>query len=274
MTTLEAVNIILAAISQAPVTALATGTRSDVGDAESYLDRANTQIQREGWHCNEEYDVELTLPTIRLTVGGTTGTWQWGETVTQAVSGATGTLAYELTVGATKYVYVVPVSGTFNGSNNISGGTSSASRTVSAVATVTEARHAVGLDVLSVRPSRTTPRDFSKRGVYLYDLLDNTFNWEDDIQVDLTRELDFTDLPPSLAMAIARQAAMEFQDTKKKGNYSRQRLMQDALIAMSQARQEDADARQTNTVTSRSTRVFKGPRSTGIESIHGFDHYN
>ncbi len=60
---------------------------------------------------------------LRMTMGSLSGTFQVGETVTQAVSGATGTVRR---VDGSQ-IYVVVASGTFtSGSNTVTGGTSSA----------------------------------------------------------------------------------------------------------------------------------------------------
>ena len=52
--TLSAVNEILEAISESPVTALDTGGTSPGAEAEAMLDRESTRIQRRGWHCNTD----------------------------------------------------------------------------------------------------------------------------------------------------------------------------------------------------------------------------
>ena len=62
-----------------------------------------------------------------------TGTPIRGEIVTQATSGATGELLGYVfdSVGGSGWIVIVPRTGTFNGTNNITGGTSSAVFTVS-----------------------------------------------------------------------------------------------------------------------------------------------
>jgi hypothetical protein len=60
MTKLEAVNEILAAVQESPVTALDTGGDSIEGQAESRLDAENLSVQSRGWHVNTEKNVELT----------------------------------------------------------------------------------------------------------------------------------------------------------------------------------------------------------------------
>lgn len=275
MTTLDAVNIILAGIASPPVTQLRTGERNEVGEAEDYLDRSNDEIQRLGWACNIELETLLKLPTIRLTVGGSTSALIHNETVTQDTSGATGTFKYELTDGGTRYVYIVPLTGTFNGANSITGQQSTFTRTVSAVATVTTARHAFGTDVLTIVPARTEHKRFAPRGRFLFNRSQqtNTLDWTDNVVVDIVRLIPFTDLPPALANAIAREAAFKFQNYKKRGDRTAQKLNADAQIAMGQAYDEDTIQRQSNVLKSPEIRSIKGWRDpVGPPPAH-FDYY-
>jgi len=56
---LEAVNIILAAIGEDPVSSLSSGL-GDAEIAESKLDAVKTDVLAKGWHCNTEDEVYLT----------------------------------------------------------------------------------------------------------------------------------------------------------------------------------------------------------------------
>lgn len=70
----------------------------------------------------------------KITIGAiTSGPFQHGETVTQATSNATGRVVGRTLTGTT-LLYVVVLSGTFDATNVITGGTSGASATPSAVA--------------------------------------------------------------------------------------------------------------------------------------------
>lgn len=59
-TELEAVNIMLAAISEAPVTTLAGDTIDDATVALSTLRDFSKAAQAEGWHFNTDYDYPIT----------------------------------------------------------------------------------------------------------------------------------------------------------------------------------------------------------------------
>lgn len=54
-TKLEAVNLILDAIGESPVSSLTSGL-PDAAKAERFLDRVSKEIQEKGWHCNTDTD--------------------------------------------------------------------------------------------------------------------------------------------------------------------------------------------------------------------------
>lgn len=69
----------------------------------------------------------LDTPTIRMAMGSLSGTFEKGEAVSQATSGATGVVK---DVDGTGYIYIEVSSGTFtSGSNTVTGGTSGATMT-------------------------------------------------------------------------------------------------------------------------------------------------
>ncbi len=60
---IQAVNIMLASIGEAPVSSLDDATLADVSIAESILDETNVEIQSRGLHCNTEINYPLTPNT-------------------------------------------------------------------------------------------------------------------------------------------------------------------------------------------------------------------
>ena len=58
-TKLEAINIMLSAVGESPVSAL-DGSNADAVVAENILDEVNKDVQSRAWHFNTEYDVVLT----------------------------------------------------------------------------------------------------------------------------------------------------------------------------------------------------------------------
>ena len=64
MTELEAVNVLLTTIGEAPV--LINGKQTtDVAIAQQVLNEVNREVQSRGWHFNTEYNVELIPDTSK-----------------------------------------------------------------------------------------------------------------------------------------------------------------------------------------------------------------
>lgn len=64
LTKLEAVNIMLDTIGEAPVNSLTGTLTADVAKAKSTLEEINKRVQNQGWHFNTEYDYTLTPDAI------------------------------------------------------------------------------------------------------------------------------------------------------------------------------------------------------------------
>lgn len=64
-TELQAVNIMLSYIGEAPVSTIesTTGTGTDVAMAKNILDETSMSVQTQGWHFNTEKDVTIALDT-------------------------------------------------------------------------------------------------------------------------------------------------------------------------------------------------------------------
>ena len=60
LTKLEAVNILLDAVGEAPVSSLSSGL-PEAADAERILDRASHRVQMSGWHCNTDYGYTIAM---------------------------------------------------------------------------------------------------------------------------------------------------------------------------------------------------------------------
>lgn len=59
MTELEAVNVLLTTIGEAPINSLQGKQTTDVAIAQQILNEVNREVQSRGWHFNSEYDVDL-----------------------------------------------------------------------------------------------------------------------------------------------------------------------------------------------------------------------
>lgn len=264
MTTLEAVNEILGWIGQPAVTALDTGGNSDEGEAEAFLDRKRREVLKRGWHANTEDQVDFGVPTVRIAASGGSGTFTYAEVVTQAVSGATGYFAYE----EGGFVYLNLISGTFVSGQNITGGTSAATRTGGAYTAVTSAKIAYPAAIVFAEPSEAASEDhiITMRGGFFYDTEDNTttFTAGDGLTLRIYRLLAFTDIPTALAEYITKEAAMSFLKYKFPGGYGdtdERRL--EILRAKAEALQEDLAWSKTNVNESQHAYDILGERPHG-----------
>lgn len=246
MEKLTAVNLVRRALGVPAASALDTGALSLQGEAEGILDSKLIEIMGERpWFNSCEYDVELELPDSRFVVTGGSGTFTFDETVTQTTSGATGKFKYLLTVGATTYMYLVSVSGTFTtGSLTLTGGTSGATKTGASYTAITEARHAVPDSYLRVVPSARQSVLFVKQGSYLYnpDPDVRSLDWDENVFVDIQKQLAWTELTQAQQEYVARAAAHEVVQYKKPGQTSLAMAYQNYVKARVAALQEDGDA--------------------------------
>jgi len=64
LTRLEAVNLMLSMIGEAPVNTVDGSKSADVSQADTILTEISREIQSGGWHFNTEYQVELTPDTV------------------------------------------------------------------------------------------------------------------------------------------------------------------------------------------------------------------
>lgn len=247
MLKLDAVNICIRGLGDPAVTALDTGGTSDAGEAEAEIDRQLKIVLRGkgyGTAANFREEVELTLPDTTVTASGGSGTFTYDETITQAVSGATGTFRYE-TGGK---VYVDTVSGTWNASGALTGGTSGATRaTVTATASITEAKHAVPETAfLFIRPAR---REWKRLGVYngfLFDEDQDTQTFTGSVYIDAITVRTWDETPEWIQEYVARKAAREFQWDKKRGVTDDQKLGQREAMAQLDFERMDNMLKQTN----------------------------
>lgn len=240
MLKLDAVNICIRALGDPAVTALDTGGTSDAGEAEVLVDRQNIVIQRQGWACNMRTGVVLTLPNLTVAASAGTGTFTYGETVTQTSTGATGTFYYE----EGGLVYLLVLTGTFtSGASTIHNAGSTVTRVSAAVATITEAKHAIPESVfLSATPLYQWPR-FSIVGEFAYDLDEDTTTFSGNFTINATVLRTFAQLPGWLQELIAWEAAAEFQIYKKRGVTDDRYIDRSLSKARAIARREDQDIR-------------------------------
>jgi hypothetical protein len=256
MLKLDAVNICIRALGDPAVTALDTGGTSDAGEAESEIDRQLKIVLRGrgyGTAANTREEVELTLPDTTVTASGGSGTFTYDETITQAgIGSGTGKFRYE-TGGK---VYVDTVSGTWNASGALTGGTSGATRaTVTATAAITSAFHAVPETAfMFIRPAR---REWKRLGVYngfLFDEDQDTQTFTGSIYIDAITVRTWDETPEWIQEYVARKAARQFQRFKKRGVTDDQMLREDEALAQLDYERMDNMLKGTN-VLERSTKL-------------------
>lgn len=274
MTKLEAINEMLESLGEPAASALDTGGTSIEAEAETIYDREKRRVLGRGpgfqvneytiipgWACNGEEDIDLNFASVSLTGTITTGTFTKGERVTQATSGAVGLIIDAYTSADTTYL-IAPISGTFNGANNITGGTSGTSTaTVTAVSNPTSGVIPIEDDVIHVKPYNTwQSMKIVERARRLYDQEDNTFTFDDAVKVALTRNLNTADLPEQLASYIVKVASFEFQRFKKRGQVDDAMASQEMMLARVEAERESRSMRAVNPLHTSHTRNVKGRR--------------
>lgn len=242
MQRLDAVNRILRGLGDPPVSALDTGNNSDAGEAETFLNESDKQIQTQGWAPNYQTNITIALPDTALTATGGTGTFTYGSTITQATTLATMTFYYE----AGGIVYGKKLNATaFNTANTIaSGAVNRAAPT--AVAAITSAKHVVPTTWLMVRPSANESKQFYNVGGFLYDPVNNTDTFTASVVVDRVTQNDFITLPEWLAEYIVANASIRFQRYKRRGVTDDQMLMNELDGFRSRARRENQEILRVN----------------------------
>jgi len=267
MTKLEAVNRVLEAIGEVDATALDTGGTSIEGDAEKVLDRIDKRVQKIGWAVNEQNEKTLKYADRSLVMtGAASGPFTYGETLTEATSGATGTFLY--LSGTT--VYLRYVSGTFEigGADRVlTGGTSLATYSSTGLAaTITSSKIAYDTTWLRMLAYHTELVNFVPIAGFLYDKDDNTYTFDADVKANVVTDLAWTSLTESLQDYIVAMARIEFQRAKKRGVISDALLKEEIRAAQYAVRQEDTDLRQTNLLKTRQARRLLGHRSNVLST--------
>jgi hypothetical protein len=239
MQRLEAVNRILRGLGDPPVPALDTGGTSDAGEAETFLNESDKQIQTEGWAPNTQNNITVEIPDTALTATGGTGTFTYGSTITQATSLATMTFYYE--AGGIVYGKKLNTTAfTTTVGHTIASG--AVNRNVpTAVATITSAKHVVPSSWLMVRPGVYETREFYNVGGFLYDPENNTDTFSTSVKVDRIVQNDFTTLPEWLAEYIVANASVRFQRYKRRGVTDDQMLLQELQGFRMRARKQNQE---------------------------------
>lgn len=258
MVTLDAVNEILEVIGETPITTVPTSNDGTVEwRASDTLTKEATRVQGENWWWHlSEFDVDLTIPDVEIAVSGGSGVFTYGETVRETSTNATGTFD----VIHNDKMYLRKVSGTFTGSQTLTGLTSSSTRTGAAYAAVTSAP--LGVDFanwlrirrhIDHRNQTIEDKEFAIKdaigaadstGRYrlLFDLDNNDYTWDEKMRVDRLVKRDFQDLPDRLTDYVLARTKMRFQKAEKRGHLDHLLIQEEILHARAEAFTENHQA--------------------------------
>ena len=281
MTRLSAVDEILSALGEPAASGAGfSGNWPDLtfnttleGQAARFLERSSKNIQSRGgtgdaWWPSylKEYRIRAPLYKFRYTSSDPT-TLVFGETFTQATSGAT--LQFNRLDASGKFVYAGLIAGTVDTTSNynIVSGTSVVTLAIDQVTLQTSTTVAVPSSWLKVRSSEREVKNVGARGLYLYEITDDDDNtnppvgtFDEDIYVDAVAYLDFPDLPHTLANYIWRHAAAEFNYSIKRSREDYQLLTREADMAKMDAIAEDSNARRVNVFHTMDAMMMRGGR--------------
>jgi hypothetical protein len=259
MTTLQAVNQMLEAIGEPPVTSIPT---SDDGTEEYRADQMLAEVSKsiqgnQWWAHLSNYDVELTVPDVEIGVTSISGEFTYGETVEEAGDPKpTGTFD---SIHDAK-MYLRGVSGTFVGGKTLTGVSSGKTATGGTYTAVTSAP--IGVDYLNwlrIRAHRDERNKLSEYALFsivgatgatdatgryrvLFDLENNDYTWETSINIDRVVLRDTQDLPEKLQQYVVTSAAKRFQRSEKRGRIDEALIISDLIPYWNLAKQESAQS--------------------------------
>ncbi len=264
MTKLEAINEMLEAIGEYPVSALDTGGDTIEAMAENTLDRYDQRIQANGWHENTETKVELNFITHIYSVTSLVGTFLAGEPVTQASSG--GTFRCHGFNSAGKLT-ISDITGTL-GSTEVVGGWSGATCDLSGLVINGQTSGEIYLDYNTLQAD-SSGADFNKnvcvRDGKLYDLDNNTATFDEAITLTIIRQLDFASLTLKLQELIVAKASQVFQRRQVGGRTQDAYLSEEGVEAFRTARKSDTKNRNTNILNT--SHVKRGTGQSMVRSM-------
>lgn len=258
MDKLTGVNKVLRAIGEPRSTALDTGGTSDVAEAEQLLDEVTREILSQRWHINQIPEFEARPGLVRLTVTGSTGTFTYDEAIT--VGTKTGRFCY----ADGSYIYINPDSGQTFSTGTLTGLSSGATRTVTAVLTSTTGKIAVSSDWLEIEACDTIGerRRVVRDGSFLRDNDENTNLFDSNVWLSVVVTKAFADLSETLQNYIVASTAMRFQRAFKRGQVDDAMLREEVATARVRAEQWDSDQSNVNVLDSRSSIRARGYRTT------------
>ncbi len=150
------VRLVIESVEGAAVTNIATGSSISLGGGATLSNNCQIRLvaTQTGIEARLNWPDVLGTEEVKVSAASTRGantayvaystlavsTFRAGEVVTQATSGATGIVLEDVTDSTTGYLVLWVTSGTFNGTNNLTGGTSGTTATATGVVTTPNAR--------------------------------------------------------------------------------------------------------------------------------------
>ncbi len=264
MTTLEAVNQIIASVNEFPFAALDTGGTSVASLAETKLDQHDLRIQSQAWHENTEHNIELAGEDVtKLAMVHADLAWDADEkTLTKTAAFASYTFAggdqIELTAGTGVTI------GWYEIYQKVSDNVIELVESIAdddnadTTSTVIGWEDAIELpsDIIRCDSDRRSSNiDVTLRNGKLFDRDNNTYTFSSSIIIRRVRQLAFADLSVELAGYISASAAREFQ-TEEVGSATKDRM----LFARELSRRSEAfeaESQQGNYNTLQTQDVFR-----------------
>lgn len=259
MTKLTAVNRILQKGGEPPALALDTGGTSYEGEAESFLDQELRLALADGYAVGQDLSILVQPPTDKIAITGTSGDIFTGDTITESVSGAVGTVMAIDTAALFVYIYNATPTTAFTGSQTLTtnGG---ATRTGGTRTAMTADRIIVPDNWLECVSAQDETFVLTKRNGYLYNVTDETYDFTREVRVQITQLASFTSLSERLANFIIAKAALMFWRYKKRSTTDDALLQQELQAAFLKAEQERSDETPINTLQTAEARAILGDR--------------
>lgn len=259
MTELEAVTIALQAVGNDPPTTLSGTLDNEVVAARRILATELRRILSDGWPCNIVHGLEVPFPAHTIAASGGSGTFTYGQTVTESVSLAVFTFDHE----SDGKMHMHLVSGTPTGGQTLTGtGGGAPTRTGAAYAVVTENAIAADPDWLSIRSQEGGPQVTIVDGFIqqLSETDPSTTTFDNTLVVTVHTAVAIDALSPALADYVASQAGYELQRFLKRANPDDSYAQQSRLITRAKALRERRQQAQRSVTESPVAYRFKGNR--------------
>ena len=268
MTVLQAIQEIFRRCGMPTPSAIATGSGSAVGECERVLDEADLRIQGnggQGWNYNRRRDVliepslySITNATWTNSTYGITQTGSFtGATVGQTVSmtGGTGVTAQDVEV-----LEVDPSGNWINVDTDINGASGDIASGVTGTAATN--RIIIPTGCISIDTYGADEwRNFTQLGNYLYDLDNNTEQFDQGYKFEYVLRYNLGCIPHEIAEFIVSEAAVSFAAMMNTDGSRRQEIGRKWLSAKAAAKRANLRSLDTNILNTPEAYINRGFRN-------------